>query len=284
MCPIINQRVCRFGGWFVDFLGHLWTIQSQTQPSLCRKFGTTSTWMNPKFLWWFHVVPKGLLLDLHILFVRKSKKPHQRLSRSTNAFLYRWSRTKNLHTLGFVDREFNQVSVSGMVNPLIKPMAKVLSKHFFISCIQYTHQRVFWHCVHLHHWTIFWISLIQSPPHEFSQNLFCEHFHQQFLKWVNFHMSPWPEPKITLRGQVHLTPRWNSPQILRKDLSGRACLSCSSSWCTTNFTSTPKDKAVFCSEIMASTAKVQGWGCGASNTFTNFIRTKAPVLSPVYVL
>ncbi len=54
-----------------------WSNESNSNPTIF----ISLTLMNQKFLWSFHDVPKGLLLDLHILFVRKSEKPHQRLFR-----------------------------------------------------------------------------------------------------------------------------------------------------------------------------------------------------------
>ena len=107
--PMINHLDWFVGGWFVDVLGHLWSFEvatvthhhppfrnifrkkNQRQMSHKLRWSNESnsnptifislTLMNQKFLWSFHEVPKGLLLYLHILFVRKSEKPHQRLFR-----------------------------------------------------------------------------------------------------------------------------------------------------------------------------------------------------------
>jgi len=146
MCPIINQRVCRFGGWFVDFLGHLWTIQSQTQPSLSR--GSSLT-----FIFCSSESRKSLTSacpDRPMHFPTGDPEP------KTYTHWGSW--------IGSLTRF--------QYPEWWTPLSKSWQRYYLSIRFKLYIPRVFWHCFHLHHWTIFWISLIQNPPHEFTQFLF----------------------------------------------------------------------------------------------------------------
>lgn len=160
------------------------TIQSQTQLSLSRNFETTEPhqheWIR-SFYEVFMKFPRGSSLTFIFCSSESRKSLTSACPDRPMHFPTSDPEPKTYTLWGSWTGSLTRFHYPEWWTPLSNPWQRYYLSIRFKLYIP----RVFWHCFHLHRWTIFWISLIQSAPHEFT-HFFLRAFPSAFLEVGEF--------------------------------------------------------------------------------------------------